>query len=202
MAMTAPAPRVLADALSPSRSQDLLLVVGGAAFVGASAQLAVPLPYSPVPVTAQTFAVLLTGAALGPARGVLSMLLYALAGLIGVPWYAGGSSAISSGVLVPSFGYILGFVVAAGLVGRLAQYGWTRSVWRTACAMVLGNLVIYAIGTAWLKVALSIPWSLAIDYGVTPFLLGDALKIVLASGLFPLTWLGLRRAGLIPSTDT
>lgn len=198
MAVSTPAPRVLADVLPHSAIRDLVLVLGGAALVGLAAQIAIPLPFTPVPVTGQTFAVLLVGAALGPARAVLSMAVYLVAGVIGMPWFAGGGTAFEKGALVPSFGYIVGFILAAGLVGWLADRGWSRSAWRTAGAMVLGNLVIYAIGVTWLKFALAASWADAVAWGMTPFLIGDLLKVALAAGLFPLAWLGLQKAGLAP----
>jgi biotin transport system substrate-specific component len=192
MTIAAPAPRVLADVVPQSLVRNLVLIVGGAAFVGLSAQIAIPLPFTPVPLTLQTFAVLLAGAALGSVRGVLSMALYAVAGIVGVPWFAEGSSGFSA----PSFGYILGFIAAAFIVGRIAEHGATRTVARTAGLMVVGNLVIYAVGVTWLKVALGVDWATAISLGLTPFLIGDAIKIAAAAGLLPLTWRGLRKAGL------
>ncbi len=198
MALATPAPRVLADALPGSVVRDVVLVMGGAAFVGLAAQVAVPLPFTPVPVTGQTFAVLLVGAALGTVRGLIAMAIYLTAGLIGVPWFAGGSAAHSEGVLVPSFGYVVGFVLAGALVGFLAERGWTRTPWRTAGAMILGSVVIYAIGVTWLKVALAASWADAAAWGLTPFLVGDAIKVALAAGLFPAAWLGMQKAGLAP----
>jgi biotin transport system substrate-specific component len=192
MAIAAPQPRVLADVVAQTWVRNAILVVGGAAFVGLSAQIAIPLPFTPVPLTLQTFAVLLAGAALGSVRGVLSMALYALAGIAGVPWFAEGSS----GFAAPSFGYILGFILAAFVVGRIAENGATRSVPRTAGLMVVGNLVIYAVGVTWLKFAIDVDWATAIALGLTPFLIGDAIKIAAAAGLLPLTWRGLRKAGL------
>ena len=192
MAIAAPQPRVLADVVAQTWVRNLVLVAGGAAFVGLAAQIAIPLPFTPVPLTLQTFAVLLTGAALGSLRGVLAMTLYAVAGIAGVPWFAEGSS----GFAAPSFGYILGFILAAFIVGRIAEHGATRSVPRTAGLMVVGNLVIYAVGVTWLKVAIDVDWGTAIALGLTPFLLGDAIKIAAAAGLLPLTWTGLRKAGL------
>jgi len=192
MAIAAPQPRVLADVVAQTWVRSLVLVAGGAAFVGLAAQIAIPLPFTPVPLTLQTFAVLLTGAALGSLRGVLSMTLYAVAGIVGVPWFAEGSSGFSA----PSFGYILGFILAAFIVGRIAEHGATRSVARTAGLMVVGNLVIYAVGVTWLKVAIDVDWATAIALGLTPFLVGDAIKIAAAAGLLPLTWKGLRKAGL------
>ena len=191
-------PAVLADVWTDraegarSLARQAILVVGAAAFVGLAAQVAIPLPFTPVPLTLQTFAVLLTGAALGSVRGVLAMTLYAVAGMAGVPWFAEGSSGFSA----PSFGYILGFILAAFIVGRIAEHGATRSVARTAGLMVVGNLVIYAVGVTWLKVAIDVDWATAIALGLTPFLIGDAIKIAAAAGLLPLTWKGLRKAGL------
>jgi len=193
-------PAVIADVWS-SRAHSALgtairqitLVLGGAAFVGLAAQIAIPLPFTPVPLTLQTFAVLLAGAALGSLRGVLAMTVYAAAGIAGVPWFAEGSS----GLAMPSFGYIVGFIVAAGIVGRIAQGGATRTVWSTAGLMVLGNLVIYAVGVTWLKFAIDATWATALQLGVAPFLIGDVVKIALAAGLLPLTWAGLKRAKLL-----
>lgn len=192
MALTAPASRVLADVVRRTLWREAALVAGGAVFVGLAAQVVVPLPFTPVPLTLQTFAVLLTAAALGSRRGVLSMLLYAVLGIVGVPWFAEGSSGFSA----PSFGYILGFIVAAAVVGRIAESGATRSPWRTAGLMVVGNVIIYAFGVVWLKFAIGVSLPEAVSLGLVPFLLGDALKIVAAAGLLPLTWSGLRKAGL------
>jgi biotin transport system substrate-specific component len=192
-------PAVLADVWTGraegarSLARQAILVLGGAAFVGLAAQVVIPLPFTPVPLTLQTFAVLLAGAALGPLRGIMAMSLYAVAGIAGVPWFAEGSS----GFAMPSFGYILGFIIAAGIVGRIAEHGATRSVWRTAGLMIVGNLVIYAVGVTWLKFAIDATWATALQLGVAPFLIGDALKILLAAGLLPLTWAGLRKAGLL-----
>lgn len=188
MSLATPAPGVIADAFGRSAVRNAVLVTAGAAFVGVAAQVAVPLPFTPVPLTGQTFAVLLTVAALGMWRGLAAMSLYAVAGLAGVPWFAGASTAFKGGALVVSFGYVLGFVAAAALVGWLAQRGATRTAPRTAGLMVLGNAVIYTFGALWLAAALSVPLSNAISLGVTPFLVGDALKVALAAGLFPLAW--------------
>ncbi len=188
MSLATPAPGVIADVYGRSAVRNAVLVIAGAAFVGVAAQVVVPLPFTPVPLTGQTFAVLLTAAALGMWRGIAAMSLYAVAGVAGVPWFAGASTAIKGGALVVSFGYVLGFVAAAALVGWLAQRGATRTAPRTAGLMVLGNAVIYAFGALWLAAALSVPLTNAISLGVTPFLIGDALKVALAAGLFPLAW--------------
>jgi biotin transport system substrate-specific component len=192
MALAAPAPRVLADVVARSWVRNVVLVLGGAAFVGLSAQVAIPLPFTPVPLTLQTFAVLLTAAALGSLRGVAAMTLYAAAGAAGFPWFAEGSSGYSA----PSFGYIVGFIAAAFVVGRIAEQGATRSAISTAGLMVLGNIIIYAVGVTWLKQSLDASWSDAIAWGLTPFLIGDAIKVAAAAGLLPLAWKGLRKVGL------
>ncbi len=192
MALAAPQPRVLADVVPHTCVRQLALIGGAAAFVGLSAQIAIPLPFTPVPLTLQTFAVLLSAAALGSLRGALAMLVYALVGMAGVPWFAQGSS----GFTAPSFGYIVGFIIAALVVGRIAERGATRTAVRSAGLMVVGNLVIYAVGVTWLKFAIGADWATAIALGATPFLIGDAIKIAAAAGLLPLTWRGLRKAGL------
>jgi biotin transporter BioY len=179
-------PIVLADVLPGGRTRDVALVVGGAAFVGLAAQLSFPLPFTPVPVTGQTFAVLLVGAATGWHRALASMLLYLVAGAAGVPWFAEGTS----GVAAPSFGYVVGFVVAASVVGRLAGAGpdRTRSPLRICGLMLLGNALIYLVGVPWLAAALDVSLAKAVTLGLTPFLLGDAVKVALAAGLLPAAW--------------
>ena len=184
MSLPLPAPRVIADSVARSRAFDISLVIAGAMLIGLAAQVSIHLPGNPVPITGQTFAVLLVAAGSGLARGVASTLLYAGLGLVGVPWFADGSS----GMVTATFGYIVGFVVAAAVVGWLAQRGWTRTPWRTAAAMVIGDLAIYAIGVPWLKAAVGVSWSTAVSLGMTPFLVGDLLKAVLAAGLFSAAW--------------
>jgi biotin transport system substrate-specific component len=184
-----PPRRVLADLLPGGAVRDVALVAGSAAFVGLSAQIAVPLPFTPVPLSGQTFAVLLSVAALGPARGALGMLLYAVAGVAGLPWFAGHQS----GWAIPSLGYVLGFVLAAVVVGGLARRGADRTVMRTAGLMVVGNLCIYAVGVPWLMAVLDTGLGRALTLGVVPFLIGDALKVLLAALLLPGAWRLVRR---------
>ncbi|OPG01756.1 biotin transporter BioY [Streptomyces sp. GKU 895] len=181
--------QVLADLLPASRVRDIALVVGGAALTGLAAQISVPVPGSPVPVTGQTFAALLVGTTLGAGRGFLSLALYAIAGVAGMPWFAGATS----GSAAPSFGYILGMILASTVVGALARRGADRSVLRTAGAMLLGEAVIYAVGVPYLAVATGMSASAAVAAGLTPFLLGDALKAALAMGLLPSTWKLIKR---------
>lgn len=181
--------QVLADLLPASRVRDAALVVGGAALTGLAAQISVPVPGSPVPVTGQTFAALLVGTTLGARRGFLSLALYALAGVAGMPWFAGGTS----GSAAPSFGYILGMLLASTVVGALARRGADRSVVRMAGTMLLGEAIIYAIGVPYLAVATGMSASAAIAAGLTPFLIGDALKAALAMGVTPTAWKLVRR---------
>jgi biotin transport system substrate-specific component len=179
---------VLADVLPGDRVRDVVLVATFAALTGLAAQVAVKLPFTPVPITGQTFAVLLGGAALGWRRGLAGMVLYLAVGLTPwVPWFAEGKG--GTGVLqAPSFGYIVGFLAAVALVGWLAGRGWDRTPPRTVLTMTLGNLVIYAFGLPWLMVNLGVGLAEGLQLGVTPFLAGDALKILLAAGLLPGAW--------------
>jgi biotin transport system substrate-specific component len=172
-------------------ARSVALVVGGAAFVGLTAQVVVPLPFTPVPLSLQTFSVLLVGTVLGSRLGVASMSLYLLAGVAGVPWFAQHQS----GWGFASFGYVVGFVLAAYVVGRLAERGADRTVLGSAGLMVLGNLAIYAVGVPGLMLATGMDLPTALLLGVVPFLLGDALKIVLAAALLPAAWklVGSRR---------
>jgi biotin transport system substrate-specific component len=177
-------PRVLADLVPGALVRDVLLVVGSAALTGLAAQVSIPLPFTPVPISLQTLTVLLSGAALGPIRGGLGMALYLVAGMAGVPWF----SEQRSGWDFPSFGYIVGFVLAAALVGWLARRGLDRTVPGTIGTMVVGNLVIYALGVSWLATSLGVDLPTALELGAWPFLIGDALKIALAAGLLPAAW--------------
>lgn len=190
-AMSAPLhlrrPLVLADLLPGTRLRDVLLVLGGAAFTGLFAQIAIPVAGSPVPVTGQTFAALTVGAALGWQRGAASLALYMVAGMAGMPWYADGGS----GFNFPSFGYVIGFVFAAALVGGLASRGGDRNPLPTIATMVLGNAVVYLFGLAYLMYDLSIGLGAAWDIGMKNYLLGDAFKILLAAGCLPLIWRGV-----------
>lgn len=175
---------VLADLVPGAFARDIALVLGSAAFTGLAAQFSFPIPGTPVPVTGQTFAVLLTGAALGPWRSVLGMAVYLLAGMAGMPWYAGHTHGTGG----PSFGYIIGFVGAGGVVGWLARRGGDRTPLRTVATMAVGTMLIYAVGVPWLAASLNVSAATALDDGVRPFLAGDALKIVVAAGLLPGCW--------------
>ena len=187
---------VLTTGLRGTRVRDLALVLGGTVFIAASAQIAIPLPFSPVPLTGQTLAVLLTGASLGAQLATSSTVLYLAAALAGLPVLAptetDGHLTGADVLRMPTLGYVIGFVLAAFIVGRLAERGYTRSGARTMLAMLVGNTVIYALGLLWLHRALSATWADTIAWGLTPFLLGDAVKVFIAAGLLPTAWRVIR----------
>lgn len=190
-------PRVyLADALSGSLARDAVLVLSGTAFITLSAFVVVPLPFTPVPVTLATLGVMVSGAALGPARGAVSALLYLLVGVLGAPVFANGGS----GHLFPTFGYIIGYVVAAAVVGRLASHQADRKVATTLVLGVLGTLALYAFGVPWLAVSLGVDLTQAVLLGVVPFLAGDALKVLVLAALLPSAWRVVSRVESGPST--
>jgi len=201
--------RTMADVLWPAADQaglgsllrNAMLVLVGSIFVAATAQVQVP--FYPVPFTGQTFGVLVVGLALGWKLGGLSLALYALEGAIGLPVFAGfkGGAAILSG---PTGGYIAGFIFAAAIVGALSEKGWSRQILLTIAAMVIGNLVIYACGVAWLAnwyatlgakfiPAGSTAYQAALVNGLLPFWLGDIAKIVAAALVLPGAWKLVRR---------
>jgi biotin transport system substrate-specific component len=177
----------LAQALLPrsSVSRDVLLILGASILTALFARIAVPLPFSPVPVTGQTFAVLLIGAALGSKRGALSMLVYLAEGIAGLPVFAGGSAGPSA-LLGPSGGYLIGFVAAAYITGWLAERGWDRSVPRSLGAMLIGNAAIYAVGLPFLARFVGLEKVFAL--GLLPFVPGDIFKLVLAAVALPVAW--------------
>jgi biotin transport system substrate-specific component len=185
-------PGVLADLLPGAAVRDVVLVLAYAALVGLFAQLVIPLPFTPVPITGQTFAVMVGAAALGWQRAVGGMVLYLALGLAGVPWFAGQSGGIAV-VTKASFGYLLGFVIAALVLGGLAGRRWDRTPQRAAAMFVVGSLIVYAFGLPWLMATIPVGLRDGLAMGVTPFLLGDAIKVLVAAGLLPAAWALLRR---------
>ena len=172
------------------------LIAIGSVLLAASAQFKVPVPLSPVPVTGQTLVVLMIGMAYGPRLGAMTICAYILAGLRGLPVFAGGMAGLP--VLAgPSGGYLVGFIAAAFVIGLLAQRGMDRSILMTALAMLVGNLVIYLFGYAWL--ASLIGMQKAFMFGVWSFLWGDAIKLVVAACLMPVVWRGVKLLGRKPS---
>jgi len=167
------------------RVRDILLVVGGSLCVAGMAQVRISLPFTPVPITGQTFAVLIVGAGLGSRRGAASLLLYILMGLIGLPFFAGGASGLAY-FLGPTGGYLAGFFAAACLVGLLAARGLDRRIPTALLAFLAGEVVIYLFGVTWLSVFLGIPH--AITAGLLPFLPGDVIKLAAAGLVLPAAW--------------
>lgn len=181
---------VLADLIPGTRVRDAALVLGGTALLTVAGQIAIPLWFTPVPLSLATFAVLLTGAALGPARAALSIALYIGLGALGAPMFADQAS----GWAFASFGYILGFLPAAVIVGMLARRRADRSLLATVGMACLGSLIIYAAGLPWLMAFLNIDLATGLSLGVLPFLVGDLIKAVAAALLLPASWKLVGRA--------
>ncbi|MFO7945074.1 MAG: biotin transporter BioY [Anaerolineales bacterium] len=160
------------------------LILSASLLIAISAHISIPIPFSPVPITGQTFTVLLVGAVLGKRRGVAAVVLYLAEGALGFPVFAGAKGGFAA-LLGPTGGYLAGFVASAYLVAHLIERGWDRRLWTSALAMVLGNLLIYLCGLTWLSVFVSRGQVLAL--GLMPFLVGDGLKILLASGLLAIS---------------
>jgi len=189
----------LADYLVPSpasRNVNLLrnaaLVVGFSIFTALCAQVSFHLPITPVPVTLQTLAVLLTGAALGSRRGGLAMLVYLAEGAAGLPVFAGGSGGFIHLVGFTA-GYLWAYPIAAFATGLLCERRLDRSIFTSALAMLPGTLIIYALGVSWLAVVLSLNPLKAFMLGMLPFIPGDILKLVIAAALLPVAWTIVRR---------
>jgi len=197
-----PAAATLADVVIPAPGSDLagkllravVLVGAGAALTALSAQLSFTMPWTDVPYTGQTAAVLLVGTALGWRLGAASMLLYLLIGIAGGPVFSDGARGIEQ-LFGFTGGYLVAFVLAAALVGRLAERGWDRSPASTAALMVFGNLLIYAIGVPVLAVVLQLTPADAVWHGALVFVPWDAFKVLVAAGLLPLAWRAVGRRG-------
>ena len=171
---------------------DALLVVAGAGLVSLAAQIEIPLSFTPVPISGQTFAVLLVGASLGPLLGASSLLLYFCVGLIGAPVYSGGDSGWEI-VKGATGGYLVGFIVAAALTGWLAQRQWDRRFNSAVAAMLSGSVVIYLFGLPWLAHVANLDLSGTLEAGLYPFVVGDLVKLYLAGMLLPGAWRLVKR---------
>lgn len=184
----------LADVALPRAGvvRDAALVVGAGIATALAAQAALPLPWSPVPITGQTFAVLLSGAVLGARRAFLAQALYLAWGAIGLPVFAGGlgGAVVFAG---PTGGYLAAFPFAAWVTGALAERGWDRGFVTMLAAMLLGSAVIFALGLAWL--ARFVPGETLLAQGLLPFVPGDLVKSSLAALAFPALWRRLARGG-------
>jgi biotin transport system substrate-specific component len=177
-------PITVAERLN-ARVRDAILIATGALFIYLTSLVVVP--HDPIPWTGQTFGVLMVGGALGLRRGLLAVALYVLLGYVGLPFFAEGRSGASV-ILGPSGGYLIGFIVAGGVVGRLAELGWDRRLGGAIVMMLIGSAIIYAIGLPWLAATRHLTPSQTIEAGLTPFILWDAVKLTLAAGIFPATW--------------
>jgi biotin transport system substrate-specific component len=169
---------------SRSLAKDALMVTGAIALIAVAAQISIPL--WPVPVTLSTFAVMIIAATLGTARGSVSVVGYLTAGAVGLPVFA-GAAALSA--VRPTFGYLVGFVIAAILIGYLVSKGADQSVLKLATVFTLATAVIYFFGASWLIIGFGMTVTQALMAGVLPFLIGDALKIMAATALVA----GIRR---------
>jgi biotin transport system substrate-specific component len=185
-------PRVLADVLSGTAARNVALVCAGALLTVLGAQISVHVPPSPVPVTGQTLGVVVAGAALGWKRGATSQLLYVVLGLF-LPVYADGESGLDV-VWGATGGYLVGFVLAAALIGRLAEAGADRRPLIAFQAFCVGQLAIFGIGVPWLQVSTGMSWGDAIHYGFTLFIAGGLIKAVVAALLTPTAWRAVRRS--------
>ena len=194
----------LAHSLTRGRSRntalvlDVALIVAGTAFIYLMTQVVIPLePFSPVPITGQTLAVLVVGGTLGAVRGGSSVVLYLLLGMASFPrTFAEGKTGVEYlFASSPTGGYLIGFFLAAVLVGYLCQRGWDRSIRSAIGAMLLGEVVIYVIGVPWLANAIEVPAAKALEFGLYPFVVGDMIKLFIAAGLLPVTWRLLGKNG-------
>jgi biotin transport system substrate-specific component len=180
---------VIAQRVVPrSRVSSVLLVIGAAALTALAAQWEIHLPFTPVPVTGQTFAVLLTGAALGTTLGAAGQAVYVVAGALGLPVYAGGTAGWSTATAQGSAGYLIGFIFAAGVVGFMAERRQDRTFPTMFTAFILGSFIIYAFGVAGLMILLDMTFTEAVVAGVVPFVLGDIIKAAAAGLLLPGAW--------------
>lgn len=179
---------------------DVALVVLGSAVMAGLAQISFRLPFTPVPISGQTLGVMLVGASLGAWRGGAAVLLYLGEGAAGLPVFAEGHSGVLFLTGAPTTGFLWGFVVAAAVVGLLAQLGWDRSVGSAIGAMLVGEVVVFAFGISWLAHFLGVPGEQALELGLYPFVLGELVKLLIAAGVLPVAWRLLGgSAGGLPS---
>lgn len=174
------------ERVSP-RSRDLGLVLAGVALMIVGSRISVPLPGTPVPFTLQTLAVLIVGGSLGLRRGAVSVGLFVALGVVGLPVFAESRGGFQV-ILGTNGGYLVGFIVAGALVGRLAELGWDRHIGGSVGMNLLGSVTIYLVGVPWLAVVLGVSPLKAVELGVVPFLVGDAVKLLVAAGAFPAAW--------------
>ena len=167
---------------------DVMLVILGSALMCGLALLSFRLPFTPVPVSGQTLGVMLVGASLGAWRGGAAVLLYLAEGAAGLPVFAEGQSGVVWLTAGNTTGFLWGFVVAAAVIGLLAQLGWDRSVGSALGAMLVGEVIVFAMGVSWLAHFLNVSGEEALGFGLYPFVLGELLKLAIAAGVLPAAW--------------
>lgn len=165
---------------------DFCLIIGGAILIALCARFVIPLPFTPIPITAQTLAIVLIGALYGSKRAVLSVISYISAGALGIPVFQSGQAGILYLLTSPTTGFLIGFAAAAFLIGLLAEKGWDKRYGTTILAMVLGNIMIYVFGILWFSFFVGIKKALIL--GFLPFIIGDLFKIIVATVLLPTGW--------------
>jgi biotin transport system substrate-specific component len=196
----------LALTLAPPRARfaarvafQVACAVAGSVLIGGLAQISFHLGFTPVPITGQTLGVLLVGAAYGPELGAATVLLYLVEAVAGMPVLAANADGSHFtglqvlGLTLGTGGYLWGFVLAAGLVGWLSRRGWDRSFRTAVSAMLLGEIVIFAVGVPWLIASIHVPLEKGLEFGLYPFIVGDVVKLLLAAGLLPAAWGLLKR---------
>jgi biotin transport system substrate-specific component len=188
--------KTLSDLVRPrsfsfGRLYDIFLMIAGIVCLTLSAYIRIPLPFTPVPLTAQTLTVLLIGVLYGSKRGVLCTVLYIVVGIAGLPVFQGGHFGLAYIIKGTTAGYLFGFIAAASVTGYLAEQGFDRSFWKSFVAMCIGNIIILTCGCVWLA---AVGLKNVIVIGALPFILGDLVKIFLASIILPAGWKMINRA--------
>jgi len=187
-------PLTLADVALPRSNAitDALLVIAASLVTAAAAQIEIRLPWTPVPITGQTFAVLLSGTLLGSRRAFLGQCLYLLEGAMGLPFFAGGAAGVAR-LLGPTGGYLIAFPFAAAMTGAFAEHALDRTPARMFLIMIAGSIVIFGLGLG--QLSRFVPGSSLLASGLLPFIPGDLIKAALAAAVFPATWKFVNRFG-------
>jgi len=186
-------PLVLADLFPNVRARNAVLVAGGVLLMALLAQVAIPVPGSPVPITGQTLGVVLTAAALGPVRGVLTQVFYILAGMVGLPFFSEATHGVEV-VFGATGGYLIGFIPAAYLIGLAAKHGMDRNPLKAVPLFIAGQAIIFAVGVPWLAAVAHLNAQQALDAGFYPFILGGIVKAAVAAAVLGGAWSVARRS--------